>query len=457
MRGSCGNICLLWVSWASTRLAGLAALVTVFRWNLWAGLLVLAGVLLNNILTRYSREKNVDSQEVLSHYRADLNTIATEASASELRLHGFQQPILEILKQEQKILADTRHANMRAWVGTEVRLALPSILATIVVMLMLVFALLRNPYDVLGIAALPALSQLHNLGVLFGAIRVTKAHRELYADLAALEAQIVDCEPVISTVKTMVGQPASNSTIVNRQFNARDGEPLVQFQDVTFTYPDNSLPTINQVSLSVKPGEVVALVGENGAGKTTLLSLLLGINRAQLGQVELQAQAVVELVQSPDTLPFSIVENIWPWEGGHPGELSDCSICAAIKLDRFTGSENASKTSGGEKQRIALARCIHAIIRTPGLLVLDEPSSALDVEGEAQVVELLKTLVEQHPQISVLFTSHRFSTVKHAHRIVVLAQGQVSEQGTHPELMASGGKYAAMYTTQAQLFRTAHE
>lgn len=454
------------INWASTRIWGISALLVILRWSVLASFLIIAGVLLNNVLTRVQREGESDPAEVIAHYKADLATISNETSASEIRIHGYRGSILKIVEQEQETLAACRDKRIKKWLVTELIMSIPVIVASIVSLCILVYSLLQDSSQAPALAALPAFSQLHNLGVLFGAIRVNKAHKQLYKDLTCLERDLVSIQEPYSGHAGKDNKNTKNTKDTNRDnhissaygnynnYDSNATDEMVKVEDVSFAYPgqDPGTLALKKVSFTVKSGQLVALVGANGAGKSTLLSLLSGIVTASDGKVQVLVPSLVEMAQTPSIMPFSIAENIWPWRGDHPGNLRECNICRGLGIDRFAGQEDASQSSGGEKQRMALARCLHAVSRNPGLLVLDEPSSALDVAGEAQVVSLLKEHLQNSKETSVIFSSHRFSTVKHADLILVLEQGRLIEQGTHQSLMESGGVYAAMYTSQAEIF-----
>lgn len=247
----------------------------------------------------------------------------------------------------------------------------------------------------------------------------------------------------------------------------------VELEDVTFTYPGRATPALQAVSLCVRPGELLALVGDNGAGKTTLVKLLLRLHdpdagSVRLGGVDLRHVEPSELRGRLGVLPqdymtyrLTLRDNVV--FGRVEREAGDEQVWAAIErargrrlaerlpdgLDSVVGRlfEGGLDLSAGEWQRLALARLF---FRDADVWVLDEPTSALDPEAEASIFAELRA--ELGERIGIVI-SHRFSTVRNADRIAVMSGGRVLEMGTHDELMASGGRYAQLFELQAAGYR----
>jgi len=231
----------------------------------------------------------------------------------------------------------------------------------------------------------------------------------------------------------------------------------VGFDDVWFRYGDEW--TLQDVAVSVPAGTKTAFVGETGAGKTTLGYLAARLYDPERGAVRIDGTDVRELtfesladavgVVSQETYLFhaSVRENIrFARPDASDAEIEDAARAAQIH-DTIAGlpagyetivGERGFRFSGGEKQRIAIAR---TILRNPPVLVLDEATSALDVQTERAVGEALERLAEGR---TTLVIAHRLSTIRDADQIVVLDRGQVVERGTHEELLALGGRYAAL-------------
>jgi ATP-binding cassette, subfamily B, bacterial len=233
----------------------------------------------------------------------------------------------------------------------------------------------------------------------------------------------------------------------------------VRLEDVTFAYPGSQTAAVAGVSLDVPSGTTLALVGETGSGKSTIASLLarfydpaggrITIDGIDLRDMRLADLAAVVGVVSQETylLHTTVRENL---RYARP-DASDAEIEAAARAaqvhelivglpegyDTVVGSRG-HRFSGGEKQRIAIAR---TLLRNPRVLVLDEATSALDTETERAVQRAFDTLARGRTTITI---AHRLSTVRDADQIVVIDHGRVAEAGTHTDLLASGGRYAAL-------------
>jgi ATP-binding cassette subfamily B protein len=253
------------------------------------------------------------------------------------------------------------------------------------------------------------------------------------------------------------------------------------FEDVGFRYPDSERWAIRNVTFALRPSERVALVGENGAGKTTITKLLARLydpteGRITLDGVDLKEYDLVSLRHAIGVIFQDFVrydmrfdENIGVGEidsvrgdleksNGTPPSITAAAenSLAASLLPRFTKGyqqmlgrrfDEGVDLSGGEWQKIALAR---AYIRDAQVLILDEPTAALDARAEYEVFLRFSELVAGRMAILI---SHRFSTVRMADRIIVLRHGKVEEQGSHEELLANGGLYEELFAMQAKGYR----
>ena len=246
-----------------------------------------------------------------------------------------------------------------------------------------------------------------------------------------------------------------------------------EFRNVSFTYPGTNRTVLKDFNLTLSPGERIALIGENGQGKTTVVKLITRLYDPTQGQilldgVDLREYSLEDLhrqigVIFQDFMRFEMTarENIAVGRVDQAHNQTDIESAAhksladtvVVKLaegyDQMLGRrfEGGVELSGGEWQKMALAR---AYLRDAQLLILDEPTAALDARSELEVFERFAELTQGK---MALLISHRFSTVRMADRIVVLAGGQLIEEGNHQNLMARGGVYAGMFEMQAASYR----
>ena len=248
-----------------------------------------------------------------------------------------------------------------------------------------------------------------------------------------------------------------------------DGMPAkeIRFRDVTFAYPGGA-PVLDHFDFTIPAGTSLAIVGRNGAGKTTLAKLLCRLYDPQGGAIEIDGVDLRDLIVDSwrarltavfqDFIRFErpLRENVAP--AGAADEIVREALAAAgaaglAQLDTVLarGYDGGTDLSGGQWQRIALARALCAVRLGAGVVLLDEPTAQLDVRGEAEIFD---RILASTRHCTTILISHRFSTVRHADRICVLEQGRVIEHGTHDELMAHGGRYREMFDLQAQRFHS---
>lgn len=257
----------------------------------------------------------------------------------------------------------------------------------------------------------------------------------------------------------------------------------IEFRDVAFRYRDDAPDVLRGFNLELRAGERTAIVGINGAGKTTLVKLLCGFYAPTTGSILIDGQPLDTLDQTAWRSQLAVLfQDFTRYEVSAfdnvrygsvrtddraavlraAGRIGADTVVAALPEQwdtvlstRFTGGTDLS---GGQWQRVAFARALFAVEAGAQVLVLDEPTANLDVRAEAelydQFLDLTAPRAESRPLTTVVI-SHRLSTVRRADRIVVIDGGNVAEDGAHDELMARGGRYAAMFNAQASRFADA--
>lgn len=236
----------------------------------------------------------------------------------------------------------------------------------------------------------------------------------------------------------------------------------IRFENVSFTYPEQQSPAIQNLSLTINPGETVAFVGASGSGKTTLVALVTRFFEAQAGRILLDGVPIDAIPlqglrsqfalvgQQAALFDDTIAANIAYGRGDAGDEAIEQAAIQANAIDFIRAKPlgfatrigtNGNQLSGGQRQRLAIAR---AFLKNAPILLLDEATSALDNESERVVRE---SLVELRRNRTVLVVAHRLTTIRDSHRIVVMDKGQIVEIGTHEELLAANGAYARLLSS----------
>ncbi|MFK7954235.1 MAG: ABC transporter ATP-binding protein [Ekhidna sp.] len=255
----------------------------------------------------------------------------------------------------------------------------------------------------------------------------------------------------------------TKTDIVSEKDLEKELEGLIQFEDVSFTYPDSGIKALKNVSFSVKPGESIAIVGTTGSGKSTIANMICRLYDIESGNLLIDGVGVKDYSLSSlrsqvgyvpqDVFLFSdtIANNISFGNREMSMEeiekaAEDADLLGNIKdfkngFDTKLG-ERGITLSGGQKQRLSIAR---AIAREPKILILDDALSAVDTKTENAILNAMQRIMKGRTSIVI---SHRVSSAKLANKVVMLDDGQVVEQGTHNELMAKGGAYKELHDKQ---------
>ena len=353
---------------------------------------------------------------------------------------------------EQQALAAVSQATVAAALKARQVKALLSPIVSIIVSFCVAFVLWRGSLLILakGMTAGELTVFLSYLGSFFKPVK----------DLASMNNSIAQTAVAVERIRAILDA----DSILPEKEDAREqtvrGE--ISFDHVAFAY-DESCPVLRDVSFHIEPGQMVGVVGPTGGGKSTIMSLIPRFHDPSAGTVRVDGVDVrdYKLKALRDQIGYVLQETVL-FRGtvrdniayGRAG-ATDEEIVEAAKLanaDEFIArmpngyqtfvGDRGDTLSGGQRQRIGIAR---AIIRNNPILILDEPTAALDTESERLVIQALERLMKGR---TVLTIAHRLSTIRDADKIIVLKDGVVAEQGTHEQLLALGGTYAELYSVQ---------
>jgi ATP-binding cassette, subfamily B, bacterial len=446
-------------SGALEMVGGLASAAVLVAYAWWVPVLLAGAWLTTHWLLRESaiwRDRNTPEVRAAQRHAEYAYRLAVDApSAKELRLFGLGDWVVERFATQRRRLLDLQ------WHATRLR-ERP-------VFWSLVLVLAAN-LVVFGIMARDAAGGQLGLARLATFVTAAAATGMIaFGGLSwALDGAAAPADAVLRLRETMGRAGAiASGTRSARNLPARE----IRFRDVRFGYPGAARPVLDQLELTIPVGTSLAIVGQNGAGKTTLAKLLCRLYDPQLGAIEIDGIDLREFEVNAwrarlaavfqDFIRFELPlrDNVAP--SGAPDAVIEASLAAAgaahlASLDTILarGYQGGTDLSGGQWQRIALARALCAVKQGAGVALLDEPTAQLDVRGEAEIFERILAATRD---VTTVLISHRFSTVRHADRICVLEHGRVIELGTHDELMAAGGRYRTMFELQASRFGAVEE
>jgi ATP-binding cassette subfamily B protein len=436
--------------------AGLAQAAVLAAYAWWAPLLVGGAWLSTHWLLRESTQWDRDTGEVLdAQRRAEYSyRLAVDApAAKEIRLFGLASWLTDRFATDRRSLIELR------WHATRLRRR-PMRWAVAVLAVaggLFFWSLGRDAAS--GAVGLGQVSTFAYAAV--GASALAFGGLNWALSLAADGvASVLRVEAAMSTTAAARAVPSGRVPA--------DGMPAagIRFRDVTFSYPGMSAPVLDGLDLTVPAGGSLAVVGVNGAGKSTLVKLLCRLYDPVSGTIEVDGTDLRDLdVESwrrrlsavfQDFVRYELPlrDNVAPLGAAREEVLEALATAGATDLrDLDTvlspGYENGTDLSGGQWQRVALARVLCAVRRGAGVVVLDEPTAQLDVRGEAEVFD---RVLEATRGCTTILISHRFSTVRRADLICVVDGGRVVETGTHDGLLALGGTYARLFRLQAARF-----
>jgi ABC-type multidrug transport system fused ATPase/permease subunit len=433
---------------------GFASAIVLVRFAWWAPLLLVGAWLSTHWLLRESavwRDRNTDDVRDAQRHADYAYRLAVDApAAKELRLFGLSGWVVERFAARRQRLYELQ------WRATRLReRPVLGCLAIVLSANVVVFWALANAVSdgrlTLASVVVYLQTALGTSAIAFGGL--SWALDGAAAPVAAARRLEAAMEPVGALVDGT--RPAA-------AMPARD----IQFKDVTFGYETSSRPVLDNFDLTIPAGTSMAIVGQNGAGKTTLAKLLCRLYDPQEGAIEIDGvdlrdlqlaewrARIAAVFQDFVRFELSLRTNVAPH--GAPDadvvaalEAAGASDLADLDTILARGYEGGTDLSGGQWQRVALARVLCGVRLGAGVVLLDEPTAQLDVRGEA---EIFKRILTATSDCTTILISHRFSTVRLADRICVLEAGRVVELGTHDELMELGGRYHTMFEMQASRF-----
>jgi ATP-binding cassette, subfamily B, bacterial len=439
--------------------SGIASAIIVAKYAWWAPVVLVAAWFSTHVLLRESAvwfDRNTDEVRAAQRDAEYAYRLAVDPPASkELRLFGLAGWTIDRFIAQRTRLHELQYRATRL----RERPVIWSLLIILAANILVFWALAADTSHgriTLGEAVVYIQGALGVSAIAFGGFSWA------LDGVAAPVAAVLRLEPAMKSAGAFPSGERSASGLPARE---------IRFRDLTFSYAQGAAPVLEHFDLSIPAGSSLAIVGQNGAGKTTLAKLLCRLYDPQSGVIEIDGidvrdfdiaswrSRVTAVFQDFLRLELPLRDNVAP--AGAPDDVIRAALESAgaaklADLDTILarGYDGGIDLSGGQWQRIALARSLAAVALGAGVVLLDEPTAQLDVRGEAEIFD---RLLSKTRHCTTILISHRFSTVRHADRICVLEHGRVVEFGTHEDLMALGGRYHTMFNLQAQRFNVTDE
>src|SRR5437773_3352203 len=437
-----------------------AIVLSAFAW--WAPIVLAGAWLATHWLLRESsvwRDRNTETvREAQRHADYAYRLAVDPPAAKELRLFGLADWTVDRFLDRRKLLYELQYHATRLRERPMIGSLLLVASANLAVFWSLAGAASSGRLD-LSHAVVYAQLAVGTSAIAFGGLNWA------LDGAAAPVASVLRLEPAMGPIGALAARTGP--------LRAADRLPAreIRFRDLTFAYPGSARPVLEALDLTIPAGSSLAIVGQNGAGKTTLAKLLCRLYDPQSGAIEVDGIDLRDLDVAgwrsrlaavfQDFIRFELPlrDNVAP--AGAPDDAVLAALAeagagglAALDTPLARGYEEGLDLSGGQWQRVDLARALCAVRLGAGLVLLDEPTAQLDVRGESEIFD---RVLKATRGCTTILISHRFSTVRHADRICVLEHGRVVELGTHDELMALGGRYRTMFDLQAQRFTASED